>query len=98
MALPPLPPIDTPEQRLALARSNRRVLAERCRWPAGTLQACEEFDVRHPGWFVMWSPANTTVGWEHPAGYTAMRFDSPGRDGIFRWNIAALDALFELTS
>jgi hypothetical protein len=46
----------------------------------------------------MWSPANTTVGWEHPAGYTAMRFDSPGRDGIFRWNIAALDALFELTS
>lgn len=94
-----LHPIDTAEQRHALAVSNRRAIAERTGWPAGALQACEEFDARHPGWFVTWSAANTTPGWERPAGYTAMRFDSTAaRDGIFRWSIAALDALFEMTS
>jgi hypothetical protein len=97
-----LHPIDTPEQRLALARSNRRAIAGRTDWPDDALQACEDFDARHPGWFVTWVRANTTSGWEHPAGYTAMRFDGTGTgtggSGIFRWNIAALDALFELTS
>jgi hypothetical protein len=94
-----LPPIDTPEQRLALAVNNRRVIAERCHWPAGALQACEEFDARHPGWFVMWSPANTTRGFDCPAGYRAARLGSAvSSDNIFRQTIAALDALFELTS
>jgi hypothetical protein len=57
-----LHPIDTDEQRRALAVSNRRVIAERVGWPDGALQACQEFDERHPGWYAWWLP---------PAGYTA---------------------------
>lgn len=94
-----LHPIDTPEQRRALAVRNRRILAERTGWPDGALQACEDFDARHPGWHCTWLEANTIKGWERPAGFSVRQNgETHGRNGIFRENIAALDAVFELTS
>lgn len=94
-----LHPIDTPEQRRALAESNRRVIAERSGWPDGVLQACEDFDRRHPGWFAFWRPENRRPGFEAPAGYIARRHGALDRDeGIFRSNVDALDALLQLTS
>jgi hypothetical protein len=55
----PLPPIDTPEQRAELRRSNREALAENLRWPDGRLRECEQASADHPGWYVMWWPAST---------------------------------------
>jgi hypothetical protein len=55
-----LPPIDTREQRDALAWSNRQVLAERLRWPAGVLETCERVSTDLSPWFVMWWPHNSS--------------------------------------
>lgn len=68
----PLPPIDTLEQRIALAAANRRVLAERLGWPAGYLEACEQVDADHPGWHATWHRANPgPPAFAHPAEFTA---------------------------
>jgi hypothetical protein len=55
----PLPPIDTPEQRAALRRSNREALAENLRWPDGRLEECGQASADHPGWYVMWWPGGS---------------------------------------
>ncbi len=52
---------------------NRRVAAERERWPVGALQMCEHLDATHPGWTVHWQAEDTRVGRRHPSGYTARR-------------------------
>lgn len=59
-----------------LVRRNRRIIAERLRWPAGTLEICEQLDRLHPGWHVDWEDANPGPSrWSHPARYSAMRHD-----------------------
>lgn len=58
-----------------LAWRNRRLLAERCAWPAGVLEECERLDGEHPDWSVSWLPPNAIPGWERPAGYVAGRED-----------------------
>lgn len=69
-----VPPIDTLQGREALARSNRRVLAERLGWPAGHLEACEQVDVDRPGWFASWYKANLAPPeFAHPARFSGWR-------------------------
>ncbi|GLW29450.1 hypothetical protein [Actinoplanes regularis] len=41
----------------SLAWRNRRLIAERLRWPAGSLEDCERIELAHPGWTVHWLPA-----------------------------------------
>lgn len=59
-------------------RNNQRILAEAQRWPEGVLQACADLEDRHPGWHVSWMNANTTPGWERPAGFYASYNDHAG--------------------
>lgn len=80
-----LAPVATEKQRAALRASNRRVIAERLRWPAGVLKACEDLDAEHPGWAVGWLRENCARGWERPAGFCASRVDRAviGADRVF---------------
>jgi hypothetical protein len=71
--LPDLPPIATAEERRALARRNRRLLAERLGWPALALELCERLDDAHPGWRFTWFPESSLPGWQRPAGFAAHR-------------------------
>ena len=64
----PLPPVG-PE----LAWRNRQVLAQRLGWPAGALEACEAIELQHPDWHPSYCQANTTPGFESPAGFYATR-------------------------
>lgn len=61
---------------------NRRVIAERCNWPADAVEMCERLERERPGWLVSWMAANDIPGWEHPDGYCASRDDvrMPGGD------------------
>lgn len=56
-----------------LGRANRRIIAERLRWPADAVWVCEEIEATHPGWSVNWLRENTNTSFEHPAGYWARR-------------------------
>lgn len=55
----------------ALAWANRRLIAERLRWPDGALEHCERIDGTHPGWSTGWQEASAITGFEKPAGYYA---------------------------
>jgi hypothetical protein len=65
-----------------LARRNRRVFAERLRWPEGALEACEAIDQEHPGWTASYRHAQHGGD---PAGYYANRWvhdpHDPGKYG-----------------
>jgi hypothetical protein len=61
--------------RMALARYNRAIIAERVGWPAGALETCERLEFEHPEWMLYWQQANDIKGWERPAGYSASRDD-----------------------
>lgn len=61
-----------------LAWDNRRLLADRLRWPLGALQECEWIDRDHPGWWAAWMDANAWA--KRPAGYYARRWDGDHRD------------------
>jgi hypothetical protein len=69
---------------LALRRSNQRILAERLAWPDGAVQACQELEDRHPGWYVTWLRENVTPGWERPAGFCATNDDARHEVEVFR--------------
>ncbi len=71
-------PLDR-EQReeRALAHANRRVIAERCHWPAGALADCERINARHPGWWITWSAAYRYSS--RPAGFYGQQRDGKGR-------------------
>jgi hypothetical protein len=59
-----------------LQRHNRRVLAERLRWPDGTLETCEELEQEHPAWHVFWGddePAWTAWHYERRRFYRNAR-------------------------
>lgn len=61
---------------------NRRVIAERLRWPAGVLEICERLDRLHPPWHVDWEDANLGPSrWAHSARYSATRYDVSIEDG-----------------
>jgi hypothetical protein len=50
-------PLDPPGPELAA--KNRRLLAERLGWPDGALEACEQLDQAHIGWYTNWSPGGS---------------------------------------
>jgi hypothetical protein len=54
----------TEEPRPSLRWRNRRVLAERLRWPAGILDDCERIEQEHPSWGINWYA-------DKPRGFTA---------------------------
>ncbi len=60
-----------------MAWNNRRVLAERLRWPLGALQECEWLERDHPEWTACWRHACAWSG--KPAGYYARRHNEDGR-------------------
>lgn len=64
-----------PEPGPALAWRNRRILADRCGWPAGALEECERLDPVYPRWWITWSPANDIPGFERPAGFCGTDLD-----------------------
>jgi hypothetical protein len=72
------------EGRDALSWNNRRVLAERLKWPDGILAEAEHLDEKHPGWSTWWygdgrgfcasmpdgeSRRRPSGGWEQPTVY-----------------------------
>lgn len=54
-----------------LAASNRRLLAQRGRWPEGAVQACEAIEADFPDWGVSYSHGGGAT-WVDP-GYYARR-------------------------
>lgn len=69
------------QRRAELRAHNRRIFAERLRWPAGVLEVCEALDAEHPAWSASWMRPNHIKGWERPAGYCATRVDGPDLPG-----------------
>lgn len=70
------PAYATPNGRIGpmtLAENNRRLWAERLKWPPGALEECERLDVEYWSWSFSWRPESTIKGFEHPAGYVAVR-------------------------
>lgn len=59
-------------ERAELAWNNRRVLAERLKWPAGALETCEEIERKYPGWSLFWMSENKAMGFERVAGFSAV--------------------------
>jgi hypothetical protein len=53
-----LHPIATEEQRRALVRRNRELIAERGGWPDGALETCFALEEKFLGWAVYWSPGD----------------------------------------
>lgn len=51
-----------------LAAKNRRLIAERLGWPAGTVEVCERLEAESPGWSVSWSDGGGPA-WEKPGFY-----------------------------
>jgi len=79
-----------------LSWRNRRIIAERMRWPAGALEACEEIERTHPGWSPSWHDANIYPGFEAPAGYYALRLErNRGEGPAYGVDAAALTAAIE---
>jgi hypothetical protein len=78
---------------LALRRSNQRILAERLHWPNGAVQACQELEDRHPGWYLTWY---ATPGWKRPAGFCATNGDARHQVEIFRESARELEEAMEL--
>jgi hypothetical protein len=58
-----------------LAVKNRRILAERLGWPAGTVEVCEHIEDETPGWSVTWSPGGDMTRPE-PGFYAVPRYGS----------------------
>jgi hypothetical protein len=54
-----------------LAAKNRRTLAERLGWPAGTVEECERIEAESPGWSVSWSDGGGLT-WEKPGFYAGV--------------------------
>ena len=54
-----------------LAAKNRRMFAELQDWPAGMLEACEQLDREHIGWYTNYQPTATPSRPE--IGYYALR-------------------------
>ncbi|MCY1141395.1 hypothetical protein OWR29_25635 [Actinoplanes sp. Pm04-4] len=52
---------------------NRRVLAERLRWPAGALEECLRVEKDRPGYNVSWFREWTVPGFERAEGFYAWR-------------------------
>jgi hypothetical protein len=52
-----------------LAAANRWLIARRCGWPIGAVEACENLDRMFPGWRTRWQDANKYL--DKPAGYYA---------------------------
>lgn len=44
-----------PEPGPELAARNRRIVAERLKWPDGAIDACERIERDHPGWNVYYA-------------------------------------------
>lgn len=81
-----------------LRRRNRKVLAERLRWPDGALQACAELEGRHPGWHVSWMMANPHRGFERPAGFLATGESADGMHSaeVFGATVEELEPLMDI--
>jgi hypothetical protein len=67
---------------------NRRLIAERLRWPAGALATCEMLDRRIRAWTFSWAPASKYTGFERAAGFFAYRLEDDAR--VFGEDVAAL--------
>lgn len=59
-------------EQAAFRRRNVRLMAERAKWPAGALEACERLEDAYPGWTLWWARANTVKGFERPEGFIAV--------------------------
>jgi hypothetical protein len=68
-----------PETEHPLAWRNRRLIADRLHWPAGTALACEDLEREFPEWYPCYRLENTIEGFESPAGFYAERWQ--GRRG-----------------
>ncbi|WP_250029295.1 hypothetical protein [Paractinoplanes maris] len=56
-----------------MALRNRRLLAERLRWPEGALDECLRIEKDRPGYEVTWFGEWRVPGWEREAGFYAWR-------------------------
>ena len=63
-------PLDPPGPELAA--KNRRLFAQRLGWPDGALEACEQLDQAHAGWYANWSPGGSPS--RPDAGYYTRRW------------------------
>jgi hypothetical protein len=76
-----------------LRRKNRAVLAVRQHWPEGALQACQDLEEQHPGWYVSWRGENTTPGFERPAGFYATYDHGLHKTEVFSPTLEAVESL-----
>jgi hypothetical protein len=53
---------------------NRRVMAERLKWPAGHLETCERLDDEHPGWYAGWHDGDQTFTATHTIRTLSYRY------------------------
>ncbi|MCM4083025.1 hypothetical protein [Paractinoplanes hotanensis] len=64
---------------------NRRLLAERLRWPDGALDECLRIEKDRPGFDVCWFREWTVVGFERAEGFHAWRAgQDPLQRGLIR--------------
>jgi hypothetical protein len=80
----------------ALAWQNRRLIAERSKWPKGALAACEEIGLAHPLWHVSYLAENKTRGFERPAGFYADRPWSIDREEVHVYGATAGELAAEI--
>lgn len=80
-----------------LGDRNRRLVAERLRWPEGALDECLKIQEDRPEYEVTWFGEWRVPGWEREAGYYAWRVgDAPLHNGVRRreWYGITAEALW----